>query len=75
LAENSDFSGVFEKSWGSQVNCQNLSAHIGPQPFVATFVVPIPNRDFDKGCDKGCDKGLRQGRKKAAGEALVSHCP
>jgi hypothetical protein len=24
---------------------------------VATFVVPIPNRDFDKGGDEGCAKG------------------
>jgi hypothetical protein len=25
--------------------------------FVTTFVVPIPNRDFEKVGDEGCDKG------------------
>jgi hypothetical protein len=29
----------------------------GTEDLVATFVVPVPNGDFDKVGDEGCDKG------------------
>jgi hypothetical protein len=48
--------------------------------FAAGFVVPIPDRDFDKGCDQGCGEvfgspGSRDRLKLSEGVIVMESAP